>query len=97
MVYTEVGEIVICPVDQRKRNMSAVVKHLTQRKNVKHTKRRCIRNLVANSLTNRTSNLILPFFVTSKLLCSMKILFPQDLAKSFWFLGELDKARCYIS
>ena len=62
MVNASVGEIVECLVNQRKKNMSAVVKHLTQRKNVTHTKRRCIRNLVANSLTNQTSNLILPFF-----------------------------------
>jgi len=37
VVNTKVGEIVKCPVNQRKKNMSAVVKPSKQRKNMKHT------------------------------------------------------------
>jgi len=37
VVNTKVGETVKCPVDQRKKNMSAVVKASKQRKNMKHT------------------------------------------------------------
>jgi curli biogenesis system outer membrane secretion channel CsgG len=35
VVNTKVGEIVRCPVVQRKENTSAVVRPLTQRKNMK--------------------------------------------------------------
>jgi len=43
-------------VNLRRKNTSAVVKPLIQRKKWKHTKKKCTRNLVASSLTDLTSN-----------------------------------------
>jgi len=37
VVNTRIGEVVKCPVNQRKKNMRAVVKPLTQKKNMKRT------------------------------------------------------------
>ena len=54
MVNTKVGEIVRCL-----ENMSAVEGHLTQSKNMKHTKKKCIRKAVAaDTNTNTTSKQI---------------------------------------
>jgi hypothetical protein len=51
VVNTKAGEIVECL-----KSMSAVVKHLTQRKNWKHTKKKCTRVVVAaDSYLNPTS------------------------------------------